>query len=96
MFWILAVAAALLLLMGWLLPWFIGPVLRRSRASARRTWSAPHRPASATLLTYVIGVAMLILVLSPLVELARAVPAQAAAGRAPTGCGSSQRSPGWC
>ena len=66
-YWILAIATALLLLMGWLLPWFVGPF------SAGAGFSPQDAVSSAptgigTIFVYVLGVTMLILVLSPLVE----------------------------
>jgi branched-chain amino acid transport system permease protein len=67
-FWILASAAALLLLMGWLLPWFVGPFSAGAGASPQDVVvSAPT--GIGTVLMYLLGVAMLILVLSPLAEL---------------------------
>jgi branched-chain amino acid transport system permease protein len=68
-FWILSGAAALLLLMGWLLPWFVGPFSAGAGPSPQdAVVSAPT--GIGTVLIYLLGVAMLILVLSPLAELA--------------------------
>jgi branched-chain amino acid transport system permease protein len=67
-FWILASASALLLLMGWLLPWFIGPFSAGSGFSPQDVVSSAPSGIGAVL-TYVMGVAMLVLVLSPFVEL---------------------------
>jgi branched-chain amino acid transport system permease protein len=71
-FWILSLAASLLLLMGWLLPWFIGPFSAGAGFSPQDVVSSPPT-GIGTFLAYVLGVAMLILVLSPLVELAARV-----------------------
>ncbi len=69
MFWILAIAAAILLLMGWLLPWFIGPFSAGAGSSPQdAVVSAPT--GVGTVLIYVLAVAVLILVLSPAAELA--------------------------
>ena len=80
-YWILSIAAALLLLMGWLLPWFVGPFSAGAGFSAEDVVSSAPT-GIATFLTYLLGVAMLILVLSPVVELAarvmhRPLPARA-------------------
>ncbi len=69
MFWLLSGAAALLLLMGWLLPWFIGPFSAGAGFSPQDVVSSSPAGIGAVL-TYVLGVCMLILVLSPFVELA--------------------------
>ena len=67
-FWILASTSAILILMGWLLPWFVGPFSGGAGASPQDVVvSAPT--GIGTVLVYVLGVAMLILVLSPLAEL---------------------------
>jgi branched-chain amino acid transport system permease protein len=67
-FWILAGASAALLLMGWLLPWFIGPFSAGSGFSPQDVVTSSPT-GLATFLTYVLAVAMVILVVSPLVEL---------------------------
>jgi branched-chain amino acid transport system permease protein len=80
-FWVLSLAAALLLLMGWLLPWFVGPFSAGAGFSPQDVISSAPTGIAA-FLTYALGVAMLILVLSPLVDFAahltkRALPARA-------------------
>jgi branched-chain amino acid transport system permease protein len=67
-YWILACTASLLLLMGWLLPWFIGPFSAGAGFSPQDVVSSPPT-GIGTFLTYILGVAMLFLVLSPLLEL---------------------------
>ena len=67
--WLLAVAAALMLLIGWLLPWFLEPVSGGVGFSPQDVVvSSPT--GIGTILVYVLGVTMLILVLSPIAELA--------------------------
>ena len=68
-FWILAAGAAILVLMGWLLPWFVGPFSGGAGFSPQDVVSSAPTGVG-TILMYVLGVTMLILVLSPLVELA--------------------------
>jgi branched-chain amino acid transport system permease protein len=70
--WILTSTAALLLLMGWLLPWFIGPFSAGSGFSPQDVVSSPPT-GLGTFLAYVLAVTMLILVVSPLVELAERI-----------------------
>ncbi len=68
-YWILAGGAAILVLMGWLMPWFVGPFSGGAGFSPQDVVSsAPSGIGS--FLTYLLGVAMLVLVLSPLAELA--------------------------
>ncbi|HSP65120.1 MAG TPA: hypothetical protein VLO10_02920, partial [Candidatus Deferrimicrobium sp.] len=56
-FWILASTSALLILMGWLLPWFVGPFSGGAGASPQDVVvSAPT--GIGTVLVYVLGVAM--------------------------------------
>ncbi len=67
-FWILSGTAAFLLLMGWLLPWFVGPFSAGAGSSPQDVVvSSPT--GIGTILVYVLAVTMLILVLSPLAEL---------------------------
>jgi branched-chain amino acid transport system permease protein len=67
MFWILSGSAAALLLMGWLLPWFVGPYSAGAGFSPQDTVvSAPT--GIGTFLMYLLGIAMLVLVLSPIAE----------------------------
>jgi branched-chain amino acid transport system permease protein len=67
-YWILGLAAALLLLMGWLLPWFIGPFSAGAGASPQDVVvSAPT--GVATVLIYILGLTMVTLVFSPLLDL---------------------------
>lgn len=66
-FWIIASTASVLLLMGWLLPWFVNDY------SAGVGYSAQDALVSAptgigTFCIYIMAVTMLILVLSPIVE----------------------------
>ncbi len=68
-FWILAGTAATLLLMGWLLPWFVGPFSAGAGPSPQDVVVSSPTGIGAVLV-YVLGVTMLILVLSPLAELA--------------------------
>jgi branched-chain amino acid transport system permease protein len=68
-FWLLALASLLLLLLGWLLPWFV------STFSGGVGFSAQDAVSSAptgigTFVMYILGLAMLTLVLSPLAEIA--------------------------
>jgi branched-chain amino acid transport system permease protein len=66
--WLLAVTAALMLLIGWLLPWFLEPVSGGIGFSAQdAVVSSPT--GIGTILVYVLAVTMLVLVLSPLGEL---------------------------
>ncbi|MGH7723683.1 MAG: branched-chain amino acid ABC transporter permease [Candidatus Dormibacteria bacterium] len=67
-FWIVASTAALLLLMGWLMPWFIGPFSAGSGFSPEDVVSSPPIGVG-TFLTYAMAVTMVILVVSPLLEL---------------------------
>ncbi len=67
-FWILSIGSATLLLMGWLLPWFVEPF------SAGAGYSAMDAAASGPtgiggVLVDVLGVAMLVLLLSPIAEI---------------------------
>jgi len=67
-FWILASTASALLLMGWLLPWFVGPFDAGVGFSAQdAVISSPT--GIGTFVMYIVGVCMLILLLSPLAEL---------------------------
>ena len=68
-FWILASTASALLLMGWLLPWFVGPFAAGVGFSAQDAVISPPTGVG-TILMYVVGVCMLILLLSPFAELA--------------------------
>ncbi len=65
-FWIAIFSAAAMLLMGWLLPWFIQPTSSGIGYSAQDAVLSPTGPAA--LLLYVLAVAMLVLLLSPVVE----------------------------
>ncbi len=67
MFWVLAGGAAILLLMGWLLPWFIGPFSAGAGFSPQDVVTSSPTGVG-TVFVYVLAVTMLILVLSPLVE----------------------------
>ncbi|HEY4868406.1 MAG TPA: hypothetical protein VII79_00220 [Candidatus Dormibacteraeota bacterium] len=67
-FWILSVTASGLLLMGWLLPWFVEPTASGIGTSPQDVLLNPA--GFADFLIYVIAATMLILVLSPLVEIA--------------------------
>ena len=67
-YWVLAISAAILLLMGWLLPWFTGPFSAGAGYSPQDVVSSAPTGVGAILM-YVLGLTMLILVLSPLVEL---------------------------
>jgi branched-chain amino acid transport system permease protein len=66
-YWILASAAALLLLMGWLLPWFVGPFSAGAGYSPQDVVSSAPTGIGSVLM-YVLGLTMLILVLSPIAE----------------------------
>lgn len=78
--WILVFAAAAMLLMGWLLPWFIEPTSSGIGYSAQDAVLSPTGPAAVLL--YVLAATMLLLVISAPVELAsrilrRPLPANA-------------------
>ena len=66
---ILSLTAATLVLLGWFLPWFIGPFTAGAGFSPQDVVSSAPT-GFATVLVYVMGLAALIVVLSPLAELA--------------------------
>ena len=67
-FWILSCSASVLLLMGWLLPWFVGPYSAGSGFSPQDTVvSSPT--GVGTILMYLLAIAMVVLLVSPVVEL---------------------------
>jgi branched-chain amino acid transport system permease protein len=67
-FWILALAAATLLLMGWLLPWFVEPFSAGVGFSPMDVIAGG--PVSiGSILVYLLGLAMLVVLLSPAAEL---------------------------
>jgi branched-chain amino acid transport system permease protein len=80
-FWILSGTASTLLLMGWLLPWFITDYSAGAGFSAQDALVSPPTGAG-TFLIYVLAVAMLILVLSPLAEVAARVRGRSLGPRA--------------
>ena len=66
--WLLAVSAVLMLLIGWLLPWFLAPISGGVGFSPQDALvSSPT--GIGTVLVYVLGVTMLTLVVSPIAEL---------------------------
>ncbi|HET9050259.1 MAG TPA: branched-chain amino acid ABC transporter permease [Candidatus Dormibacteraeota bacterium] len=65
---ILAVGASCLLLMGWLLPWFVGPFSGGVGYSPQDVVSSSPTGV-ASLMAYVLGVLMVVLVASPAVDL---------------------------
>jgi branched-chain amino acid transport system permease protein len=66
-FWLIGLTASLLLLMGWLLPWFVGPFSSGAGFSPQDVVTSPPI-GLATFLTYALAVTMVSLVFSPLVE----------------------------
>jgi branched-chain amino acid transport system permease protein len=67
-FWIFSLGSATLLLMGWLLPWFVRPTSSGIGSSPMDVVvSSPT--GVGTFLVYILAVTMLIMVLSPLLEL---------------------------
>ena len=64
---LLEVTAAVLLLMGWLLPWFVGPFSAGAGFSPQDAVSSAPT-GIATFLVYILGVTMLALVLSPVAD----------------------------
>ena len=66
-FWILAATASGFLLIGWLLPWFVGPYDAGVGFSAQDALVSPPTGVG-TVLIYVLAVAMVVLLLSPLAE----------------------------
>jgi branched-chain amino acid transport system permease protein len=67
-FWIFCIGSATLLLMGWLLPWFVRPTSSGVGYSPMDVL-ASNPTGFGTILVYVLFVTMLIMVLSPLLEL---------------------------
>jgi branched-chain amino acid transport system permease protein len=65
-FWILTFSAAGMLIVGWLLPWFIEPTSSGIGFSAQDAVLSPTGPAA--LLLYVLAVTMLVLFVSPVLE----------------------------
>jgi branched-chain amino acid transport system permease protein len=79
--WLLASSASVLLLMGWLLPWFVTSFSGGVGYSPQDVVvSAPSGVAG--FLLYLLGVAMLVLVLSPLLELGLRLFRRSLPGRA--------------
>jgi branched-chain amino acid transport system permease protein len=68
-FWILGATASALLLIGWLLPWFVGPFSAGAGFSPQDVVSSAPTGVG-TFLVYILAVTMVILVVSPLAELA--------------------------
>ena len=69
---VLTLAAAGLVLLGWLLPWFVGPFSAGVGFSPQDVVSSAPT-GIATVLVYVMGLAMLVVLLSPVAELAARV-----------------------
>ena len=67
-FWVLAITAAVLLLSGWFLPWAVTGFSSGIGFSAQDAVSSAPTGV-ATILLYVLGALMLVLVLSPVLEL---------------------------
>ena len=66
--WMLSITAGVMLLVGWLLPWFLSPISGGIGFSAQdAVVSSPT--GAGTVLIYVLAVTMLVVVLSPLAEL---------------------------
>src|SRR5579864_1284064 len=66
-FWILSVGAAIFVLMGWLLPWFVGPFSSGAGFSPMDV-VVGNITGVGTFLVYLLAVAMLVVLLSPLYE----------------------------
>src|SRR5579864_8304621 len=80
-FWIFSLVSAALLLMGWLLPWFV------TETSSGVGFSPMDAVSSSptgigTILLYLLGLAMLVLLVSPLLELIARLRKQAIPHRA--------------
>ncbi|HEX4578371.1 MAG TPA: hypothetical protein VH498_00065 [Candidatus Dormibacteraeota bacterium] len=67
-FWILSGGAAVLLLMGWLLPWFVYPFSGGAGYSPMDVVAAAPTGVG-TILVYALGICMLVILLSPIAEL---------------------------
>jgi branched-chain amino acid transport system permease protein len=67
-FWILSGGSAMLLIMGWLLPWFVYP-FSAGAGSSPMDVVASSPSGIGTVLVYALGVTMVALLLSPIAEL---------------------------
>jgi branched-chain amino acid transport system permease protein len=80
-FWILSGTASTLLLMGWLLPWFVTDYSAGAGFSAQDALVSPPT-GIGTVLIYILAVTMLVLVLSPLAEVAARIRGRSLGPRA--------------